>query len=86
MGVKSPGRGRVALAGHQPGGTVVGVPAVMGSYHLIVPPPSLPSPVSLVIAGDDVQQHQEPAALRQLSEAHPHRRKHPPGVCGLELV
>ena len=42
-------------------------------------PSLLPSPVSLVIARDDVQQHQEPAALRQLSEAHPDRRKHSPG-------
>ena len=84
MGVKSPRRRRVALTGNQPGGTVVGVPVIMGSYHVSVPPnpPSLPpsSPVSLVIARDDVQQHQEPAALRQLSEAHPDCRKHPPGV------
>ena len=85
MGVKSPRRRRVALTGNQPGGTVVGVPVIMGSYHVYVPlnPPSLlthSSPVSLVIARDDVQQHQEPAALRQLSEAHPDCRKHPPGV------
>ena len=81
VGVETVGRGGVRLARHQPRGAVVGVPAQCGPCDDLVtsrPPDLVASPVALVVARHDVEQHEVAAALGHVPEAHPHRWEHSP--------
>ena len=78
MGVVGVGRGGVRLARHQPRGAVVGVPAQCGPYDDLLTVDLVASPVALVVARHDVEQHEVAAALGHVPEAHPHRWEHSP--------